>query len=504
MQRQFAELNARLAEIHDLSSAKAVLEWDQWTKMPPGGAAARAVQLATLERLAHQRRIDPGLGRLIGELEPYGEGLDYESDEAALIRIARHDFDRAEKIPPDLQAEFIQHGALTYQVWEHARPRNDFLAVRPYLEKTLVLSRRIAECFHPEGSLADPLIDYHDPGLTAADVRMVLAELREGLLPLVKAIADSGIEVDDRCLRQHFPADRQLAFGLPIARAFGYDFDRGRQDLTAHPFATSFSIGDVRITTRVREDHLGEALFGTLHESGHAMYEQGIDAALERSPLGNGVSAGIHESQSRLWENLVGRSRPFWRHCYPHLQAAFPEQLGRVDLETFYQATNKVTPSLIRTDADEVTYNLHVMLRFELELDLLEGRLTIAELPDAWGERMQGYLGVTPPDDRDGVLQDVHWYDGTLGGSFQGYTLGNIMSVLFYEQAVQAHPSIPDEMGEGQFATLHHWLRENLYRHGRKFTARELLERTTGSPEINSGPYLHYLWQKFSEIYGIA
>lgn len=263
---------------------------------------------------------------------------------------------------------------------------------------------------------------------------------------------------------------------------------------------TKFSLGDVRITTRVKETDLSEALFSTLHEAGHAMYEQGIRFDLEGTPLAGGTSAGVHESQSRLWENLVGRSRPFWQHYYPQLQAQFSNQLGAVSLDEFYGAINKVQRSLIRTDADEVTYNLHVMIRFDLELALLEGSLAIKDLPEAWHGRYQSDLGLRAPDNRDGVLQDVHWYAGTIGGSFQGYTLGNIMSALFYDQAIQQHPAIPDEIGQGQFATLHNWLRDNIYQHGSKFTANELIERVTGGP-LTITPYINYLKQKFGELY---
>jgi len=291
-----------------------------------------------------------------------------------------------------------------------------------------------------------------------------------------------------------------LAFGLMVAQKYGYDLSRGRQDKTHHPFMTSFAVDDVRITTRVKENDLSEALFSTLHETGHALYELGVSHDLDGTPLAGGTSAGVHESQSRLWENLVGRSRPFWNHYYAQLQATFPEQLNGVSQDTFYRAINKVQPSLIRTDADEVTYNLHVMIRFDLELALLEGSLAVQDLPEAWHARYETDLGVRAPSDVDGVLQDVHWYAGTVGGSFQGYTLGNVMSALFFEQALRAHPSIPAEIEQGEFGTLHGWLRENIYRHGRKFTANELVERVTGGP-LTIEPYIRYLQTKYGELY---
>ncbi len=332
-------------------------------------------------------------------------------------------YEREVRIPTNLTAEITEHAAESYQVWTEARPANDFKRVQPYLEKTLDLSRQTAECFPGYEHIADPLIDFSDYGMKASSVRAVFAELRDQLVPIVQAITAQP-PADDSCLRLHYPEAGQLAFGLDVIRQFGYDFERGRQDKTHHPFEIRFASGDVRITTRVKEDYLGECMFSTMHESGHAMYEQGVDPAYDGTPLGRGASSGVHESQSRLWENVVGRSRTFWEHFYPSLQAAFPDQLNAVSLDTFYRAINKVERSLIRTDADEVTYNLHVMLRFDLELQMLEGKLAIADLPDAWMARFQSDFGITPPDHRDGVLQDVHWYSGRIGGVFQGYTLG--------------------------------------------------------------------------------
>ncbi|HEY6572644.1 MAG TPA: carboxypeptidase M32, partial [Candidatus Eisenbacteria bacterium] len=301
---------------------------------------------------------------------------------------------------------------------------------------------------------------------------------------------------------QNVPAAAQLAFGAEVIRRFGYDFQRGRQDLTHHPFETTFSSGDVRITTRVSENDLSDALFSTLHEAGHALYEQGVDPTFEGTPLAHGTSAGVHESQSRLWENLVGRSRGFWDHFYPRIQEAFPAQLGGVALDTFYRAVNRVDRSLIRVDADEVTYNLHVMLRFDLELDMLEGKLAVKDLARVWRERVEADLGCPVPDDRRGVLQDVHWYGGPIGGVFQGYTLGNILSAQFFDTAVRANPGIPDGIRRGEFAQLHGWLKENLYRHGAKFTAPELVKRVTGG-DLSIEPYLDYLWRKYKPLYGL-
>jgi carboxypeptidase Taq len=372
--------------------------------------------------------------------------------------------------------------------------------MKPMLEKTLELSRRTAECFPDSEHIADPLIDFSDFGMKASTVKAVFSELRSRLVPIVRDITAQP-QTDDSCLRKPVPLDRQLEFGIEVIRQFGYDFERGRQDLTHHPFMTKFSLGDVRITTRGREDDLSDALFSTLHESGHAMYEQGIDRSYEGTPLANGTSSGVHESQSRLWENLVGRSRPFWNHFYPKLQKTLGG-LDSVSVDTFYRAINKVERSLIRVDADEVTYNLHVMIRFDLELELLEGKLAVKDLPEAWRARYESDLGTFSRDERNGVLQDVHWYAGMIGGQFQGYTLGNILSAQFFEAAVRARPTISDEIGRGEFSGLHSWLRDNVYRPGAKFTADELVKRVTGSP-MSVDPYIRYLTEKYRTLYDL-
>lgn len=501
MEQKLQELKNRLAEINDLNGVVALLNWDQATYMPPGGAAARGRQMATISRLAHTKLTDAAIGKLLDDLQTYADSLPYDSDDASLIRVTRYDYEKATKIPAQLLADFYSHSAAAYQAWTVARPQNDFAAVRPLLEKSLDLSRQIADCFPGYEHIADPLIDFSDQGMGANSVRKLFAELRDQLVPLAEAITAQD-PVDDNCLLQHYPETPQFDFGIAAIKDYGYDFDRGRQDKTHHPFMTKFSLGDVRITTRANENDLNEALFSTLHEAGHALYEQGINIDFEGSPLAEGTSAGVHESQSRLWENMVGRSLNFWQHYYPKLQATFPQQLNNVPLETFYKAINKVQRSLIRTDADEVTYNLHVMIRFDLELALLEGSLAVKDLPEAWHARYQSDLGLRAPNDVDGVLQDVHWYGGFVGGAFQGYTLGNIMSALFYDQALKAHPAIPTEIASGQFNTLLTWLRENIYRYGRKFTANELIERTTGGP-LTIEPYVNYLRNKFGAIYNL-
>lgn len=497
---KLVELKTLLAEINDIESAASLLYWDQATYMPPGGAAARGRQMATLRQLAHSKFIAPEIGQLLEDLRPY-EDQPYDSDEASLIRITRHDYQRAVKIPAAFTAKFSQHSAECYEVWAKARAANDFASVAPYLEKTLELSRELANFFPGYEHIADPLIEEADYGMTASSIRSLFAQLRSQLVPIVEAIASQPV-ADASCLHQHFPEAEQIAFSLKVIEQLGYDFQRGRQDKTLHPFMTKFSTGDVRITTRVRENDLNEGLFSTIHETGHALYEQGIERGYEATPLAGGTSAGVHESQSRLWENLVGRNRNFWKFFYSQLQSVFPQQLGEVSLETFYRAINKVERSLIRTDADEVTYNLHVMIRFDLELQLLEGKLAVRDLPAAWNERYRSDLGIVPTSDSQGVLQDVHWYGGMIGGMFQGYTLGNLMSAQFFAAALRAHPEIPHQIETGQFSSLLDWLRQNIYQHGRKYTAAELVERVTGSP-LQIDPFICYIKQKFGELYAL-
>jgi carboxypeptidase Taq len=385
------------------------------------------------------------------------------------------------------------------EVWVQARKESNFALFQPALEKILGLQRDLAQCLGFEESPYDALLDQYEPGMKKAELVRIFSELKAGLVPLVQKISERLGQVDDEVLRRHFAEPAQWELSLEAARRIGYDFQRGRQDKSVHPFTTSFSVNDVRITTRVDERFLPTALFGTLHECGHALYEQGISQSLERSPLAAGASLGVHESQSRLWENLVGRSRSFWKFFFAHLRQAFPQNLEDVSLESFYRSINRVEPSLVRVEADEVTYNLHILLRFELESDLVEGRLALADLPEAWNAGMKTSLGVVPSDDARGVLQDVHWSNGLIG-YFPTYSLGNLLSVQLFEKAQSEIPSLAAQIEDGDFQALLKWLRENIHQHGRKFLPSELINRATGKP-LQASPYLCYLNQKYSEIY---
>jgi carboxypeptidase Taq len=469
--------------------------------MPPAGAAARAEQLGTLSKLSHEMLTADETGRLLQKAEQEVAGQSLENDDAALVRATRRDYDKAVKLPAELVEEMARTRAVAQEVWAKARAANDFPTFSPWLERTLELTRRAAEYLGYKDRLYDALLDQYEPGTTTAQVEAMFGELKPGLVSLVRMIVERGTPIDDAVLHQEYDTDRQRQLSERLVASLGYDFTRGRQDPTVHPFCTSFSRDDVRITTRFDPCFIAQALLASAHEAGHALYEQGFPPQFERTPLRAGASMGVHESQSRLWENLVCRSRGFWRHFFPQVKDSFPKTLADTDAESFWRALCKVSPSLIRVEADEVTYNLHVLLRFELENDLLEGRLSVADAPAAWNARMQEYLGLTPPDDARGVLQDIHWSIGIFG-YFPTYSIGNLLSVQLWEKAVSDMPAIPDQIARGEFAPLLGWLRENVHRHGRRYLPNELVQRVTGEP-LQSGPYLRYLTEKYSELYAL-
>ena len=499
MTEKLNRLKELLGEVSDLGKAAAVLGWDQQVNMPPLGAEGRGQQLATLSKIIQEKFTSDEVGKLLDDLKQELNGADASNDDAAMIRVAARNYDKAKRVPPEFVAEQALVATKGFEAWREARGKSDFSIFLPYLEKNIELVKKYISFFPPADHPYDVLLDDYEPGMKTADVKAIFDGLRPKQVKLIKAISASK-QVKDDFLHRKYNEQKLVDFGVNVVTKFGYDWSRGRQDKAPHPFETTFSVNDVRITTRVKENDFGDCLFSNMHEAGHAMYEQGIDMSYEGTPLASGTSAGVHESQSRLWENIVGRSHGFWEYMYPKLQAHFPAQLKDVPLDVFYAAINRVEKSLIRTDADEVTYNLHVMLRFDFELQMLEGSLATRDLPEAWHERFDHDFGIIPPDDRDGVLQDVHWYAGIIGGSFQGYTLGNILSAQFYNTALKAHPSIPDEMKQGKFSTLHGWLRENVYCHGSKFTASEIIERATGS-SLRIEPYITYLKNKYSALY---
>jgi carboxypeptidase Taq len=487
-------LKDRLAEVDDLTKAATLLFWDQRVMMPPGGSEARAESIATVSRLAQERFVASDIEQLLEDLRGLEESSDYDSFEASLIRVTRHDFEKASRVPPELVGEMRRASALALSAWGPAKDESNFEALRPHLETNLELRHRYVECFDPADENYDVLLDDYEPNMKTAEVREIFGALKQELVPLIQEIADAG-EIDDSFLTGEFDPGRQRDFSLEIAQRFGYTDDEWRLDQTSHPFMCSPGVGDIRLTSNFRPHDLS-SLFATMHEFGHGVYEWGVDPALARTPLGSGVSLGVHESQSRTWENLLGRSRSFWRFFYPRLQKTFPEQLGSVEEETFYRAVNKVQPSLIRIDADEVTYNMHIILRFELEQELIEDRLELKDLPAAWNARMDEYLGVSVPDDARGVLQDMHWAAGSLG-YFPTYALGNVISVQIWERALEDLGDLDEDFERGEFGPLRDWLTQHLYRLGRKFTPQETIERVTGS-RIDAAPYVRYLREKLA------
>jgi carboxypeptidase Taq len=489
-----------MAEIADLDRAIALVGWDQQVNMPHGGAEDRGNILSTLAELEHQKATSDELGQLLDDLKPYAETLDPDSDDACLILRTSHNYDKNRKVPGRYVAEFARETTLGQTAWEEAKSKSNFALFQPHLEKIIALRREYADFFKPYDHIYDPLLDDFEPGLKTREVQEIFARLRPEQIQLVHAI-QAKPKIDDHFLKQNFDENGQKQFGLEVAEAIGFDFNRGREDVSVHPFTTSFGIDDVRITTHFMPDNVAPAIFSTIHETGHALYEQGIAPSLRRTPLATGASMAVHESQSRLWENLVGRSKPFWVHFYPRLQQIFPDQLKSVSLDQFYPAINTVEPSFIRTEADEATYNLHIMLRLELEIALMEGSVQVKDLPEAWNARMQEFLGITPPNDRMGVLQDVHWSGGMLG-YFPTYALGNLISVQIWERLSRDVPDVDARMAKGDFSMILGWLREHLHRHGAKFEPQDLVQRVTGS-KIRPEPYMAYLKQKYSAIYGL-
>jgi carboxypeptidase Taq len=496
---ELAALQVRMAELTDLGRIHSMLFWDQNTMMPPNGAAARADHSATLEVISHGKLIDPEIGRLLDKLEPWANDEDPDADAVRLIAAVRRDYEKAVRVPTELAAEISHADALGQQAWQEARAASDFSRFRDALERHLELRHRYVACFEPAEHPYDILLDDFEPELTTAELKPLFATLRDELVDLVNRTAgDDGAVRNGGVFAGPFEVSDQRRAVMEVLEAVGYDADGWRLDPAPHPFAQSLGPTDVRITTRYDLHDFGVAHFSALHEFGHGLYEAGIAPELARSPLGQPVSLGIHESQSRLWENVVGRSRPFCGWVLPMLRESLgPGIPGRFDADAFYRAVNSVQRSLIRVDADETTYNLHIILRFELELALIEGTLAIADLPAAWNEGMSRLLGVDVPDDAQGVLQDVHWGAG-LFGYFPTYTLGNLIAAQLWTRLREDLPEIDEQLATGDLIPLREWLREHIHRHGRKFPPRELLERVTGDT-LRPEPFLGYLRAKLAD-----
>ncbi len=497
----YSLLCSHMREATILANIQGLLEWDERTKMPPAGGAYRADQAAYVAGLVHQKQTAPVLGEWLTELAESPLAADPTSDTGAVIKHLRHDYDKKTRVPQSLVQELTRTGVQGQQVWAVARKANDFASFRPLLEKMVGLKKQEAAALGFTTTPYDPLLDDYEPGETTANVARVLADLRDALVPLVQAIGESSVRPDASILARTYPTTAQETFGKLAAAIIGFDFHAGRLDVTDHPFCAGLGPGDVRLTTRYDEHSFSDGFFSILHEAGHGIYDQGLPREFFGLPIGEYVSLGIHESQSRMWENQVGRSHAFWEFFYPQAQQTFPEALNDVPLADFYFALNDSRPSLIRVEADEVTYNLHILIRFELEKALLEDDLQVVDLPAAWQEKYRKYLGVVSPTDADGVMQDVHWSAG-LFGYFPTYALGNLYAAQFFAQAKQDLGDLEGEFRRGEFGSMHEWLRTNIHTHGRRYTPAQLAERITGKP-LSHGPLIEQLTKKYGELYEV-
>ena len=497
----YAKLCRHCRETALLGSIESLLGWDERTLLPPAAGEYRAEQMTYLAGMIHRRETDPQLGDWLRELAASSLAGEPHSDCGTVIREVRRDYEKKTRLPQALVEEITRTSVLGQQAWVDARKNDDFRAFQPLLTKMVSLKREEADALGFEECRYDALLDNYEPRARTAEVAKVLAALRGQLVPLVAAIRESGRRPDLSIVERNYPTGAQQDFGRQIAAAFGFDFNRGRLDVTAHPFCSEAGPHDCRITTRFNEHHFNEAFFGILHEAGHGLYEQGLPPDQYGLPTGTAISLGIHESQSRMWENFVGRSRAFWDYAFPLARQAFPQALGDVPLDAFYFAINDVRPSLIRVEADEVTYNLHVLIRFELEQALINDGLDVADLPAAWNEKYREYLGITPPNDADGVLQDIHWSAG-LFGYFATYSLGNLYAAQFFERADRDCGGLQAQFAGGQFGTLRKWLVEQVHAHGRHYTAAQLVERVTHQP-LSHDALMRHLRNKFGPLYGV-
>ncbi len=498
LEKTLEEFKAYVREMGKLNAAAALLQWDQQTYIPKKGHEGRAEVLGKLSKMAFEMLVSPKMAEFIDRLDrpEVKEGL--SEQDRAMVRVLAREHRRRKAIPPDLYEQFVITTSKAQVVWQEAKGKADFELFRPHLEKIVEFVRQFAELLGYEENPYDALLEEFEPGMTARKLEGIIARLREQLLPFFRRLMEEGQRPRTDFLEGKFPIERQRELTLRALRAMGYDFEAGRQDTSPHPFTTAIGPNDVRITTRFLEDDPLSALFSSIHEGGHALYDQGLAPELRWTGLDGGASMGLHESQSRLWENLVGRSRPFWEFFYPQLVELFPQFKG-VPLEDFYRAVNLVEPSFIRVEADEVTYNFHIMLRFELEEGLLNRRIEAKDLPELWNELMERYLGIVPPDDAKGVLQDIHWSLGYFG-YFPSYMLGNLYAAQIFAAAKRELPDLEERIARGELLPLREWLKEEIHRYGRIYEPEELLEKVTGEGP-NPQHFMDYITEKFSEVY---
>ncbi len=504
MPTAYDQLNAHLTDLHNLNMAYWLLQWDQNTLMPPGGAAARAAQMSTLQRLRHQMLTSDTTARLLEAAAQEVDTDDFDSIPASMIRVARRDYEYASALPNEFVADYTQATADAFESWRAAKANDDYAAFVPALQRVLDLKLREAEIRGYEVHPYDVFLSHWERGLNTQEVRDIFDAHRPALVELVAAVSAVQERVDDSVLHQRFLIPQQRELAKRVSSAFGFDYDQWATfDVAPHPFCLQIAVDDIRLTTRFNEHFFNPCFFATLHETGHGLHGHGFGKDIDGTFLSDmdAYSHAVAESQSRTWENLVGRSRAFWEWAFPIAREIFPDQLASTTPHGMYKAVNKARAQFIRVEADELTYNLHIMLRFEVELAIVEGKVSLHDAPELWNDTFEQYFGIRPTSDAQGILQDVHWSMGGMG-AFVGYALGNLLSVQYYNQALKAHPTIPDEIARGQFDTLRGWLTENIYQHGRKYNADELTRRITGEG-IQSRDYVAYLERKFSDVYDL-
>lgn len=502
LQVKYREFTTLLFELYQLKSVFALLDWDTQVNMPEKGSQRRGETVAYLAGLLHHKFVSREFENLLRSVRKLNQEGKLDEKQSAVVREVSREFTREKKLPENFVRELAQVTSQAHQIWARARRENKFSVFLPCLERIIELKRREAEYAGYRQSPYDALLDTYEPGAKAAEIDIIFTDLKEFLVPFLKKIQKTKSKIQIKSLKGSFSLEKQKEWGRMVARALGFDFTAGRIDQAVHPFATNFHPEDVRITTRFNLHDLFYSLMSTIHEVGHALYEQGLPAENFGTPLAESISLGIHESQSRVWENQVGRSLPFWKYFYPALQRKFPKPFGKIKLEDFYRALNSVRPSLIRTESDEVTYNLHIILRFELEKALIEGEITPTELPKLWKKKMKDYLGVVPKTDREGVLQDIHWSAG-LFGYFPTYTLGNLYSAQFYAAAKHSNPGLESQFTRGKFTKFRAWLKTNIHIHGKFYSADGLCKKITGQT-LNTKYFTDYLSSKYSPIYKLS
>lgn len=503
-EEQFQKLLKRVHQVADIGGAAALLSWDQRTLMPPQGRPVRAERLATLAGLAHEIFTSDETGEMLDQAQPHVESLPEESFESSLWRLVKRNYDKLKRIPTELSQDLQRAGNLGYEAWHTSRASSDYSKFHPALARNIDLNKQVLDIHR--GAIPDIeddydiLLDDYEPGMKTSDITRVFDRLKGATKPLVQQVVENGGKDRDRLVHGHFPTQKQDALVRTIVKQLGFADEAWRLDVTPHPFASAMGTSDIRITTKFEEDFLNPALFGTMHEFGHGLYEHQVSPDLERTPLARGASMMWHESQSRMWENLVGRGRPFWTWAMPKVQDVFPDQFEAADADEMYRAVNAMGPSLIRIEADELTYNLHIIIRFELERDLYSGAVSPADLPEAWNTKIREYLNMDVPNDGQGVLQDVHWGSGSFG-YFPTYALGNVLGAMLWERILTENPGIEGSFENGEFGQLREWLRENVHRHGRKYMPMDLLEKVLGVGQIEAEPLVSYLTNKVNELY---